>query len=87
MTWAGKDIKMNIEAKVRQIMSRILEVNESEIMEDSAIGDFPSWDSLHHLEMIAEIENNFGIHFTPDVLIDLEDFSDIVKAVEERVAQ
>lgn len=78
---------MNIEAKVRTIMANILEINETEILEDSSIGDFPSWDSLNHLTIIAEIEKTFEIQFTPDVLMDLEDFSDIVKAVENRVDQ
>lgn len=87
MIQAGKDMEMNIEAKIRTIMAEILEVNENEILEDSSIGDIPSWDSLHHLEIIAEIEKNFGIQFTPDVLMDLEDFSDIVEAVNRRVAQ
>lgn len=75
---------MNVEERIRKLMAKILEVEESEIEEDSAIGDIASWDSLHHLAIIAEIEKEFQIQFTPDVLMDMEDFSDIVNAVKER---
>lgn len=76
---------MNIEEKVRKIMAEVLEVDGSMIGEDSAIGDIPNWDSLNHLRIIAAIEQEFGMQFTPDVLMELEDFGDIVNAVQERV--
>lgn len=76
---------MNIQEKIKAIMAEILEVSESEIEEDTAIGDIPSWDSLNHLKIIAEIEHAFQIQFTPDVLMELEDFSDMVAAVQKRV--
>ena len=74
-----------MEDKIRKLMARILKVNPEQIENESAIGDIDSWDSLNHLKIISEIEKEFSIQFTPDVLMDLEDFSDIVKAVEERI--
>ena len=49
---------MNIEEKIRKIMSEILGVKENEIEEDSAIGDLANWDSLNHLKIIASIETS-----------------------------
>ncbi len=74
-----------MEDKIRKLMASILKVNPEQIENESAIGDIDSWDSLNHLKIISEIEKEFSIQFTPDVLMDLEDFSDIVKAVEERI--
>ena len=74
-----------LEAKIKAVMMEILGVDESEIEEDSAIGDLPNWDSLNHLRIIAEVEKLFDIQFTPDVLMDIEDFSDLVKVTKERV--
>ena len=76
---------MSLEAKIKAVMMEILGVDESEIEEDSAIGDLPNWDSLNHLRIIAEVEKLFDIQFTPDVLMDIEDFSDLVKVTKERV--
>ena len=76
---------MSTEEKIKNIMAEILGVNTSEITEDSAIGDLPSWDSLNHLRIITAIEKEFNIQFTPDVLMDMEDFGDLVKATSERL--
>ena len=76
---------MDIQSKIKKIMAEILKVSENEIQEDVAIGDIPSWDSLTHLRIIAEIEKTFQIQFTPDVLMELEDFGDIVNAAQERI--
>ena len=76
---------MNIEEKVKEIIAQVLEVEVSEINNDTAIGDIPEWDSLSHIQIVSSIEKEFGFNFTPDVMMDLEDVSDIVAAVEERV--
>ncbi|QTQ12854.1 acyl carrier protein [Treponema parvum] len=70
--------------EVKTIIADNLKVDVSVLSEDTAIGDFPEWDSLHHLQIVAAIEQKYGFQFEPDVLMDLEDVSDIVNAVEKR---
>lgn len=70
--------------EIKAIIAENLKVNVSALSEDTAIGDLPEWDSLHHLQIIASIEQKYGFQFEPDVLMDLEDVSDIVNAVEKR---
>lgn len=74
-----------VEEQVRVLIAGILNVSAEEISEDTAIGDMPGWDSMHHLQILSGIEKHFNIRFTPDVMMDLEDVGDIVKATEERV--
>lgn len=76
---------MDIKKRIKEIMAAVLEVSEEEIQDDTAIGDIASWDSLNHFKIIATIEEEFHIRFTPDVLMELEDFSDIEDAVQKRV--
>lgn len=70
--------------EVKSIIADNLKVDISVLSEDTAIGDLPEWDSLHHLQIVAAIEQKYGFQFEPDVLMDLEDVSDIVNAVEKR---
>ncbi len=77
----------NVERKVNEIIAGILEVSVDKINDDTAIGDLVEWDSLHHIQIISAIEKEFGFRFTPDVMLDLEDVSDIVAATMERVHQ
>ncbi len=75
----------SIEQKVKDIIASVLEVGVDAIDDDTAIGDLPEWDSLHHIRIISAIESEFNFRFTPDVMMDLEDVSDIVSATEARV--
>ena len=74
-----------ISIKVKNIISRILEVDMEVIRDDLAIGDIKEWDSLHHIQIISEIEEEFGIKFTPDIMIELEDVEDIIVATSNRI--
>lgn len=76
---------MNVKEEVIKIMAESLKCKPEELQDDTAIGDLQNWDSLQHLVIISDIEKRFGFRFTPDVLMDLEDVGDIVKAVEDRV--
>lgn len=79
--------KKNVAEKVISIIASILKVPASEISRQTAIGDLPEWDSLHHIQIISAVEKNFNFHFTPDVILDLEDVDDIISAVEARTSK
>ena len=76
---------MELEQKVIKIIADSLEVEESQITEDTAIGDIPEWNSLGHIVIISTLEKEFVINFDPEIIMDLEDVSDIVAAIEERI--
>lgn len=68
--------------KVIEIVASVCEVDKAEVTEDSTVGDFPAWDSMGHLSILSQVEENFGISFEPEEMMELEDVSDIVKAIE-----
>jgi acyl carrier protein len=76
---------MEIEQKVIRIIAESLEVGEDQLTEDTAIGDIPEWNSLGHIVIISSLEKEFSINFDPEIIMDLEDVSDIVAAIEERL--
>lgn len=76
---------MKIEEKVIKVICESLEVGPDAINEDTAIGDIPEWSSLGHIILISSLEQEFGITFDPEQIMDLEDVSDIIAAIEERV--
>jgi acyl carrier protein len=78
---------MNISNKVKEIIADAIEVEVTKIEEDTAIGDFPKWDSMGQIIIISALEKEFDIKFDPEVIMDLEDVGDMIDAVEERVSQ
>lgn len=76
-----------VETKVKEIIASVLKVPAEKIQDDTAIGDLPEWDSLHHIQIISGVEREFNFRFTPDVIMDIEDVADIINAVETRTGQ
>lgn len=72
-----------MEEKIISIIARILEVDIDDIELDTAVGDLPEWDSIHHLQIIAELEKEFGIKYAAEELAELEDVSDLISLTEE----
>ena len=74
-----------MEEKVIKIIARILEVDIEDIEMDTAIGDLPEWDSLHHLQIIVELQEEFNIKYPQEDLAELEDVSDLVALTKELI--
>lgn len=69
--------------EIVNIIADVLGVDVCDIEMDTAIGDLPEWDSIHHLQIIAELENVYNIKFNAADLAELEDVSDLLSLVEE----
>jgi acyl carrier protein len=76
---------MELTKKIISIIAESLEVTEDQLTEDTSIGDIPEWNSLGHIVIISSLEKEFSINFDPEIIMDLEDVSDIVAAIEERL--
>ena len=75
-----------IKNKVCEIVAGICNVEVSEVNENSTVGDFPQWDSVGHLSILSQVEEAFDISFEPEEMMEMEDVSDIVKTVTEKLA-
>lgn len=59
---------MNI-AKYNKIFVELFEVDESTLNADFNFGVAPNWDSLAHMELIAQLEDEF------EIMLDTEDIT------------
>jgi len=74
---------MNTQEKVIKIIAKALELEVNKIDEDTAIGDYPNWDSMGQLLIITSLEKEFDIKFDPEDIMELEDVGDMIAAIEE----
>ena len=74
-----------MEEKIIILIARVLGVPKSEIELDTEIGELPEWDSLRNVEVIAQLEQEFNVKITSDMIMDLEDVSDIVDLIESLI--
>ena len=45
------------------------------------------WDSFTHLDIIVELENTFGISFTPQEMGAIKSYQDIIDIVSKKLSQ
>ena len=59
---------------------------QHEVCIDSKINDFEKWDSLGQLTLFMALENEFGIKFTHEEIIDTNSISKIISLVDKKNA-
>ena len=74
---------MNCEEKVREIVCEIVGIAKEEINPDASFTEDMGLDSLRALEILAAIENEFGITIEPDRLRDMTTLNNIIKITNE----
>jgi len=76
---------MDIQNKVFEIVAKVCETEVSNITMETTIGDFSRWDSMGHLTILQQVEEELGISFEPEEMMDLVDVNDIVNAVKAKL--
>lgn len=70
--------------KVRRLVAEVFQIRESDITLQTNMKDIDSWDSLTHMELIVSLENEFGIEFTADEIMEMVDIGKIERIIGEK---
>jgi acyl carrier protein len=76
---------MDVKSKVFEIVAQVCDTDVANVTLESTIGDFPAWDSMGHLTILQQVEEELEVSFEPEEMMDLEDVNDIIKAVEAKL--
>ncbi|MBR5893584.1 MAG: acyl carrier protein [Bacteroidaceae bacterium] len=76
-----------IEARVKQIIVEKFAVMESQVTPEASFTNDLSADSLDRVELIMEIEDEFGISIPEDQAENIATVGDAIKFVEKAVAE
>ena len=71
-----------MEENIIKLIAEVLQVPVDEITPELEIGELDEWDSLHNVTLFAELEKQFDIKITQDMLVDLENVDDIISLVK-----
>ena len=66
-----------------EIFSQVLEIPSDEIVDTVALNDNPSWDSLRHLQLVSELETEFGIELELDDIYSMTNLGMVRKVVNK----
>ena len=71
----------DFEEKLLEILSKVFLLDKDKITDDLRRKDFEPWDSMNHLIIVTEIENEFEIFFEDEEVVELWTVGDIKKVL------
>ena len=75
-----------MEEQLKEIMAAIFEVDPSDIDENTAAGDLEKWDSLHHMNLVAALEESFEVEFDEEEILEMVNVKLIMLTLQEKVS-
>ena len=73
-----------VDAKVHNLLSEVLQMPASEIRDDLAMKSVDAWDSLKHMELVVSLEQSFEIQLSFDDIVAMQSVSEIKRVLRER---
>ena len=70
--------------KLERIMSKVFNVMLEEITPKSSMDNLDAWDSLGHLSLIINIEEEFQFSLSEDEILNMTSYGDIKKILNNR---
>jgi acyl carrier protein len=74
-----------MEERVKQIMADIFDINPKKINKSTSMDNVDSWDSLKHINLILELEQEFKISLDTKEIESMLSFDDILKTLKMRL--
>jgi len=71
------------EKKLKEILSKVLLLEEAEINDDVSRKDVESWDSLAHLMLINEVESAFGVFLSDEDTVEIDTIGDLKRKLRK----
>ena len=74
----------SLNKQVRNILAEAIQVPIEMIAPNLEFGDLPQWDSLGHMELMMQLEEEYGIEINADTIAELVSIAEICTFIEEQ---
>ncbi len=71
--------------RVIAVVAAVLKVPAASLTLQSSPDDLPAWDSMHHLQIVLALEEEFAVQFPAEQIDGLQTIGAIVASLRERV--
>lgn len=71
-----------MEERILEVMRRVLETPDAD--KETSQANCEKWDSMHHLNLIVELEDEFDLEFEPEEIADMKSFSKVKEIIEAK---
>lgn len=71
----------DLQRRVHAVFQDILHAQPQSLHADARRGELPGWDSMAHIDLVAELETRFSITIEPDLALEIETIGDACRIV------
>ncbi len=74
--------RIEILSQLQKVFAEVFDDDDIVITEETVADDVDGWDSLNHITLIAEVEDNFDMKFAMKDVIGMKNIGDMVDILE-----
>lgn len=71
--------------RVEEIFREELGQNNLELNDETTAEDVDGWDSLSHVQLVAVMEDAFGIEFSSREILSWDNIGDLIDSIQKKV--
>ena len=76
--------KAEVTKKLQEIFRDVFDDDSIVLFDEMTSNDVEDWDSLSHINLISDIEANFGITFTTDEIMGTKNVGEFIRVIESK---
>ncbi len=76
--------KAEITEKLQEIFRDVFDDETIVVFDGMTSDDVENWDSLSHINLITDIETQFGITFTTEEIVDTKNVGEFIRVIEAK---
>jgi len=77
--------KKEIQEKLQEIFRDVFDDDEIILFDEMTSDDLEDWDSLTHINLINDIENEFNIRFSTDEIVSTKNVGEFIMTIGEKL--
>jgi acyl carrier protein len=77
---------MDVRGKLTNSFRRVFEIDDFVLADEMTAKDVVGWDSLAHINLIMDVEEEFGLRFTVDDIADLKNVGEMIQMLERKLS-
>lgn len=77
--------KAEITEKLQEILRDVFDDETIVLFDGMTSDDVEDWDSLSHINLITDIEAQFGIIFTTEEIVDTKNVGEFIRVIEGKL--
>lgn len=76
----------DVDFRVKQIVSRLFQLDSASVTGDFSPDNVKAWDSLQHLNLVTVLEEEFGLVFNEEEIVQMLNVGLISAIINERLS-